>query len=303
MLSIPELETNIEERIASFLDSITSECWSEFCVENQYSYSYYFEISSPIARGKKELLLLSVVLDRSDRAEIPREKVIQMIDWIKKEDKIFYAFHGKNSKYYAPQEHVNAIQKLEQKIGELLDHINFAIKEQKAGTIIIFGLDKAGKTTLINSFKERIFSPAVKPTLGFQILKMAIGNLDLKVIDAPGQKSLRERWWNFQTNINGITFVVDISDNSNRLIEAKEIFQELMNRFYSNENEIPLLIIANKIDVLESQIDKIQLLEKFKKEFELNSNVHIYHHELMSAKTGEGIQKGFRWLFGELIGC
>ncbi len=287
--------------MASFLDSVNNECWSEFTAESQYSYSYYFEIQSPIARGKKEMLLLSVLLDKNERTEIPKELVLETVDWIKNEDKFYYAFHSKQSKFHDPVEYQSAIRKLENKMGELLDKINKTIKESKSGSVIIFGLDKAGKTTLINTFKEHVFSPAAKPTLGFQILKIAIGNLDLKVIDAPGQKNLRDRWWNFQTNINGIIFVVDISDQPQRKQEAKEIFDELLHKLYNSEKEIPLLIIANKTDILGPEIDKKLILKQFKEDFAPNENVLIFHHELMSAKTGEGIQRGFRWLFGELI--
>ncbi len=301
LLSIPAIDSCIEDRVVSFLDSVHKECWSEFTAENLYSNSYYFEINSPIARGKKEMLLLSILLDKNERFEIPKDLVLDTVDWIKNEAKIYFAFHSKKSKHHDPAEYSAAIRKLEVKLGDLLDSINKAIRESKSGSVIIFGLDKAGKTTLINSFKEHVFSPAAKPTLGFQILKLAIGNLDLKIIDAPGQKNLRDRWWNFQNNINGIIFVVDISDPPQRKQEAKKIFEEMLQRLYSSEKEIPLLIIANKADMLALDVDRKTVLKHFKEDFAPNEKVIIFHHEIMSAKSGEGIQRGFRWLFGELV--
>lgn len=301
LYSIPSIDPEVEDKVASFIDSLYSEGWTEFSMEGFYSQSYFFEIPSPIARGKKELILVSVIRDRSEDKIVSREIILEAVNKIKAQDKVYYAFHDSHNKFYNQAEYQNANKKLEKIMGELFDKINITIQEQKSGTIIVMGLDKAGKTTLIRTFKENLFSPSSKPTLGFQILKIALGNLDLLVVDAPGHRNLRDRWWSFKNKVNAIIYVVDIAESLDRMDESQTVFKEMLENFYSERKDIPLLIIGNKVDLVEKNINKEFVLNHLVENFTPHLDISPFYFELMSSKTGEGIQKGFRWLIGEII--
>jgi len=68
-----ELDEQLSKRIANIMDQTVSEGFFTHSFENRISMNYYFEISSEWARGNKEMLMVSIIVDRQVSPEIERE--------------------------------------------------------------------------------------------------------------------------------------------------------------------------------------------------------------------------------------
>ncbi len=93
-------------------------------------------------------------------------------------------------------------------------------------SIILLGLDNAGKTTLLSQIKTLHLSPTppthpapppppTVPTVGQNVSTIALPDLYLKLWDVGGQHSLRRLWRSYYGSCHAIVFVVDSSDVGN----------------------------------------------------------------------------------------
>ena len=130
---------------------------------------------------------------------------------------------------------------------------------QKKCTVVLLGLDNAGKTTFLHLLKEDRLS-LIGPTIYSYSEEIQLGNLLLKIVDVAGHKSMRKIWSSFYMNTNAIIYIVDAADIE-RLQQSKE---ELMNLFndLSTQN-MPILVLGNKIDFGKavSEEELIEILE------------------------------------------
>lgn len=93
--------------------------------------------------------------------------------------------------------------------------------ENSQMTIMLIGLDDAGKTTVLSDFKGDK-NPFIAPTVGFsKPLKMKRGKYQVTVYDLGGGVRIRNLWSNYFADVHGAIFVVDAADEG-RLKEAKE---------------------------------------------------------------------------------
>ena len=151
--------------------------------------------------------------------------------------------------------------------------------------VFIFGLDRAGKTTLVTYFQEKKFIPQ-SPTIGVNIshLIFAGSNLTMEFTDVGGQKRFRKDWENYLKRPHILVFVIDASDRDEQRIHdgRKELQKLLVNPKVTG---IPLLILINKID-----LDMVMMGDVVEKKFGLNKiqgrEVLVYE---VSAKTGKNI--------------
>ncbi len=114
-------------------------------------------------------------------------------------------------------------------------------------SLFIFGLDRAGKTTIIEFLRQKKFIPQNRPTLGVQISQLIFQNLQLEVFDAGGQANVRSQWEIYLQKPHVLVFVIDATDkDQKRIQEARgELDRILRNPRVSG---IPLLVLVNKID-------------------------------------------------------
>ena len=70
-----------------------------------------------------------------------------------------------------------------------------AISRSTIGNILILGINKVGKTSIIKQLKEKKFASNIKPTLALTLIKLIIDTYLFKIIDVGGQKRLRDQWW------------------------------------------------------------------------------------------------------------
>lgn len=121
--------------------------------------------------------------------------------------------------------------------------------------LIFLGLDYAGKTTILEQLKagfglKHMDLSKLPPTIGFNVAKITISGVDAIFWDLGGHKNFRVVWQNYFSETDGIVFVVDSSD-SRRLEEAKEVLDTVLKHPLIS-TEIPILILANKQDLLEN---------------------------------------------------
>ncbi len=158
----------------------------------------------------------------------------------------------------------------------------------KQVNMTICGLDKAGKTTLLNYLVKGTFIETI-PTMGVNRETINFPKLRLNIFDLGGQEDFRGLWNQINEKSDALVFVVDSTDIV-RLKEAKEIFYNILNTQINEET--PVLILLNKID-LPNSLSRKEFIEEFGL---MNIDLPItWACFPVSAKTGEGVYDSFSW--------
>ncbi|SMN21231.1 similar to Saccharomyces cerevisiae YPL051W ARL3 GTPase of the Ras superfamily required to recruit Arl1p to the Golgi [Maudiozyma saulgeensis] len=176
-------------------------------------------------------------------------------------------------------------------------YANWNRKEQYS--ILILGLDNAGKTTFLESLKNQSSLKSkplekITPTVGQNIALVPVPNKPnvlLKLWDVGGQESLRAMWPEYYSQCHGIIFVVDSTD-SERMDECKRTLTSIV---MDDEVEgIPILMLANKQD----RPDRLEIQDI--KEIFNQIAEHLSARDSrvlpVSSLTGEGIMDALNWL-------
>lgn len=85
-------------------------------------------------------------------------------------------------------------------------------------SILLLGLDNAGKTTLLSSIKSLYLphhpeaSSKTVPTVGQNVSTIDLPDMYLKIWDVGGQHALRNLWTSYYSSCHAIVFVIDSSD-------------------------------------------------------------------------------------------
>ncbi|KYQ93951.1 ADP-ribosylation factor-related protein [Tieghemostelium lacteum] len=134
-------------------------------------------------------------------------------------------------------------------------------------SVLLIGPDGAGKTTLLYKLKLGNITPTA-PTIGFNLENVQIGDkLNLTIWDVGGDSKIRYLWKHyFNNNLNAVIFMIDISDRS----RINEVLESAFYPYVVNDEllatNIPLLILANKEDQLNSMtIDELKSIFKTSK--------------------------------------
>ena len=98
-------------------------------------------------------------------------------------------------------------------------------KEQEM-KIVIFGLDNAGKTTIVKKFNGEP-TDTIAPTLGFDIKTLEYRGYNLNIWDIGGQQTIRSYWRNYFEATDGLVWVVDSADRG-RLADCREELDRLL---------------------------------------------------------------------------
>ncbi|XP_039739526.1 ADP-ribosylation factor-like protein 8A isoform X1 [Pteropus medius] len=129
-------------------------------------------------------------------------------------------------------------------------------KEEMELTLV--GLQYSGKTTFVNVIASGQFNEDMIPTVGFNMRKIAKGNVTIKLWDIGGQPRFRSMWERYCRGVSAIVYMVDAADQEK--IEASK--NELHNLLDKPQLQgIPVLVLGNKRD-LPGALDEKELIEK-----------------------------------------
>ncbi|XP_030594804.1 ADP-ribosylation factor-like protein 13A [Archocentrus centrarchus] len=165
-------------------------------------------------------------------------------------------------------------------------------------TILVVGLDKAGKTSSIRGMLRVPNGVESGPTHGCIRYELRVENYLVTLFDVGGSAESRGAWRELYGEAHGIIFVVDSNDRQ-RIKEAREVLSDLLKQ--PRVAGKPLLVLANKQDkmnaLLGSELIEILCLEKL-----VNQSRSLCHIEPCSALmdlrrwSDRKTLRGLRWL-------
>ena len=167
----------------------------------------------------------------------------------------------------------------------------------KTNTILLIGLDDAGKTTLTGRLTQNRLIQA-QPTGNPSTHEIRIGSTLLAMTDVGGHQQARRLWRDYMYSSTRLIFVVDAS-NRKRIPEAR---YELFNVLKDDETRnIPILVLANKIDNVETALSEFELIDQL----QISSYLHGDHPRMKlcmcSITRNEGFADGLKWLIKQEI--
>ena len=170
-------------------------------------------------------------------------------------------------------------------------------KSKKKARILMFGLDGAGKTSILYQLK---FSGLIKTTqtIGFNIETIKYKDLYIDIWDIGGFSIFPNDediilFKHYYQNTDGIIFVIDCNDKKRFGKANKGLLEIIKDEKLKN---LPLLIFGNKQDLNEA-ISPNELTKYLEYEKIINNKWLI---QGSSALNGKGIKEGFDWLTNTL---
>lgn len=195
-------------------------------------------------------------------------------------------------------------------------------------SVLLLGLDNAGKTTLHSQIKSIYLPshplPALKtvPTVGQNVATITLPDMYLKIWDVGGQHSLRKLWESYYASCHAIVFILDSTDVGDgsldtmterargstagldvvrkevegRLEECKAVLEGVLG--HEEADGVPLLVLANKQD-REDCVEVVRIKEGLiKKVFEGAKGASIRDSRVLpiSALTGTGVKEAIEWV-------
>jgi len=169
--------------------------------------------------------------------------------------------------------------------------------DSKCNTVLLVGLDDAGKTTLTGRLTQNRLIQA-PPSSRPSKYEMKFGSTTLAITDVGGHQQARRLWRDYMLSSTRLIFVIDAS-NRQRLPEARHELLKIL-----NDDEIqsmPLLILANKIDNIDTAYNESEL--RYHLQIEKYLNVENPRIKLCtcSIKRNEGFTEGIKWLIKQPI--
>ncbi|ROT35845.1 ADP-ribosylation factor family protein [Sodiomyces alkalinus F11] len=199
-------------------------------------------------------------------------------------------------------------------------------------SVILLGLDNAGKTTFHEQVKSLFLpshpDPKLKtvPTVGQNVSTIDLPDMYLKIWDVGGQLTLRKLWQSYYASAHAIVFIVDSTDigdgtlligegngsaaagaaaagsssspsgDNGRLDECRAVLEDVLQ--HSDAEGVPVLVLANKQD-REDCVEVVRIKEGLvKKVFEGEKASSIRDSRVLpvSALTGAGVREAVDWV-------
>ncbi|RNF07251.1 ADP-ribosylation factor-like protein [Trypanosoma conorhini] len=124
--------------------------------------------------------------------------------------------------------------------------INGAAQPLRKITLGTFGIDNAGKTTLISALGGKI-DVNTTPTVGFTPTKFQTDTYDICVFDLGGAANFRGIWVHYFHDCHGLMFVIDSAADEAVVEESLRVLRDVAQHPYVKGK--PLLVLANKKDL------------------------------------------------------
>ncbi|GFR52726.1 hypothetical protein Agub_g15280 [Astrephomene gubernaculifera] len=153
----------------------------------------------------------------------------------------------------------------------------------------LVGLNKGGKSTLVQVLTTGQYQEDMIPTVGFNMRKMTKGGVTIKMWDLGGQQRFRNLWERYCRGVQAIVFVVDSADLDNLPAAARELHGLLEKPSLKG---IPLLVLGNKND-LPGALSAGQLSDAMNLKSLADREVAVYS---ISCKRQHNINVTLEWL-------
>lgn len=176
----------------------------------------------------------------------------------------------------------------------LLQSLGLAGKE---GSLLVLGLDNAGKTTLLYtlaaaSTEPRSFPPTDRPALN----RFRMGGLQFSAWDLGGHEAVRYLWQDYVCDqVSAVIFLVDAAD-SDRLEEAAFELDALVAGDQTLAG-IPIAVLLNKCD-LETAMSTEEVCQRLEWDtlVQAQGGPEMMQIFRISVLRSEGYQQAFRWV-------
>ncbi|KAL9675078.1 hypothetical protein QQ045_003278 [Rhodiola kirilowii] len=161
--------------------------------------------------------------------------------------------------------------------------------------VLILGIDKAGKTTLLEKLKaffsnlEGLPPDRIVPTVGLNIGRVEISNTKLIFWDLGGQPGLRSIWDKYYEEAHAVVYVIDAACPS-RFEDSKSALEKVLR--HEDLRGAPLLVLANKQDLPNAV--SAEELSRYLDLKKLDERVCMF--EAVTAYDGNGIKESMDWL-------
>ncbi|XP_008324665.1 ADP-ribosylation factor-like protein 13A isoform X2 [Cynoglossus semilaevis] len=165
-------------------------------------------------------------------------------------------------------------------------------------TVLMVGLDKAGKTSSIRAMLGVQHPVETGPTGGCVRTQLRMENFVVTLLDVGGSAESRGTWRNLYAEAHAVIFVVDSSDRQ-RIREVREVLADLLKEPLVAGK--PLLVLANKQDKVNA-LPGSELIELLSLEKLVNQSRSMCHIESYSALmdlrrwSDRKALRGLRWL-------
>ena len=167
----------------------------------------------------------------------------------------------------------------------------------KKGSLLVLGLDNAGKTTLLYTLASaedatRSFPPTDRPALN----EFRTGGIQFSAWDLGGHEAVRHMWQDYVCEqVSAVVFLVDAADTE-RLEEAAYELDALVVGDKTLEG-IPIAVLLNKCD-LDDALSTEEVCERIEWETLVREQggPEMMGMFRISVLKGEGYHKAFRWV-------
>lgn len=290
VLILPEAPDYFQLEHVSFLIDFYEEGFFVHSFGEINSANLIFKLSNPLARGSTEVIMISLVFVNEDYDLSSFQEILHLFAAGFEEIKEGYkAFYTEAEMIDASAKNEEMKQYLEEFQNSLpKERANFRLRQTK---ILIFGLPKAGITSIINSLENTIFNKELMKG-EISLSKSLLGNLSLITYNLSGTSFLYKASSVYFKDIDGLIYVYDCGDQS-CIDESRELLHQLQH--YPETYDLPLMILLNKSDINTPDIREVSQF------LDINTlkNKHIKLF-ITSAKQNKGILDAFNWMASEI---
>lgn len=167
----------------------------------------------------------------------------------------------------------------------------------KTNAILLVGLDDAGKTTLTGRLTQNRLIQA-QPSAVPSKYDIKIGSTELAITDIGGHMQARRIWRDYMLASTRMIFMIDAS-NRERIPEARYELSKILND--EEFQSMPILILANKIDIIDRALSESELRHQLQIEKYLNTENPRIKLSMCSIGKNEGFTDGLKWLIKQNI--
>ena len=161
--------------------------------------------------------------------------------------------------------------------------------------LVLIGDTCVGKSCILVRFSDDIFDDNYVTTIGvdFRFKTMVVKNkvVKIQIWDTAGQERYRSITTAYYRGAAAIIICCDCT-NKESFNNIKNWVEEIGK--YTDKDAVDKMVFMNKCDLTEDRCIKKEDIDKFEKE----NGIKVLE---VSAKTGEGIDKGFEYIIEKLI--